>query len=423
MGSGRRPGARRPGRRCGRRIAGARESPIRWRRWRAWRGAGCDELRRRRMPGGRHHRVHREDVDQGHSHVAAAPGRSASRLHANRENFNTEIGLPLTVLEAPRDTELMVLEMAMRGMGQIRELAQIARPRGGRDHQRRAGAPGAGRDVERVAEAKAELIAELAARRRVRRARPAEEALRPHLRSRRARRSRSGSPSDRRAAADVRRCGRAARRTACAPRSPPEPSAQHFEFGFTQAHNLANALAAIGAAHALGRPARRACARERAACASRACAARRSSSGRRSHHQRLLQREPDIDAGCRRPPRRGRRPPRDARRAVAVLGRHARAGQLGGGLPPRGRRAGGAARVWTLLVAVGEHGRRLRRGLRRRRRGAPRRDAERPRRWCRDLLEEGDVVLVKGVARSRPGAGRAGARIVTLSRSARWARS
>ena len=49
-------------------------------------------------------------------------------MHANRENLNTEIGLPLTVLEAPEGTEFMVLEMAMRGHGQIAELAAIADP-------------------------------------------------------------------------------------------------------------------------------------------------------------------------------------------------------------------------------------------------------------------------------------------------------
>jgi UDP-N-acetylmuramoyl-tripeptide--D-alanyl-D-alanine ligase len=49
-------------------------------------------------------------------------------VHANRENLNTEIGLPLTVLEAPEGTETLVLEMAMRGPGQIAELASIAEP-------------------------------------------------------------------------------------------------------------------------------------------------------------------------------------------------------------------------------------------------------------------------------------------------------
>jgi UDP-N-acetylmuramoyl-tripeptide--D-alanyl-D-alanine ligase len=55
---------------------------------------------------------------------ALLPGR----VHANRENLNTEIGLPLTVLEAPEGTEYLVLEMAMRGRGQIAELAAIAEP-------------------------------------------------------------------------------------------------------------------------------------------------------------------------------------------------------------------------------------------------------------------------------------------------------
>jgi len=49
-------------------------------------------------------------------------------VHANRENLNTEIGLPLTVLEAAAGTDLLVLEMAMRGTGQIAELAAIAEP-------------------------------------------------------------------------------------------------------------------------------------------------------------------------------------------------------------------------------------------------------------------------------------------------------
>ena len=49
-------------------------------------------------------------------------------VHASRENFNTEIGLPLTILEASAGTDVLVLEMAMRGPGQIAELAAIAAP-------------------------------------------------------------------------------------------------------------------------------------------------------------------------------------------------------------------------------------------------------------------------------------------------------
>jgi UDP-N-acetylmuramoyl-tripeptide--D-alanyl-D-alanine ligase len=50
------------------------------------------------------------------------------RVVATPLNLNTEIGLPLTVLGAPAGTEVLVLEMAMRGAGQIAELARIAEP-------------------------------------------------------------------------------------------------------------------------------------------------------------------------------------------------------------------------------------------------------------------------------------------------------
>jgi UDP-N-acetylmuramoyl-tripeptide--D-alanyl-D-alanine ligase len=54
--------------------------------------------------------------------------RPHRRTVATPQNWNTEIGLPLTVLSAPADTEVLVLEMAMRGRGQIAELARIAEP-------------------------------------------------------------------------------------------------------------------------------------------------------------------------------------------------------------------------------------------------------------------------------------------------------
>jgi UDP-N-acetylmuramoyl-tripeptide--D-alanyl-D-alanine ligase len=50
------------------------------------------------------------------------------RTVASRANFNTEIGLPLEILAAPAGTEVLVLEMAMRGPGQIAELARVAEP-------------------------------------------------------------------------------------------------------------------------------------------------------------------------------------------------------------------------------------------------------------------------------------------------------
>ena len=85
------------------------------------------------------------------------------RTHANRENLNTEIGLPLTILAAERGTDALVLEMAMRGAGQIAELTRIAEPNVGLIvnvgpvHLELLGT------VERVAAAKAELIRDLPA--------------------------------------------------------------------------------------------------------------------------------------------------------------------------------------------------------------------------------------------------------------------
>jgi UDP-N-acetylmuramoyl-tripeptide--D-alanyl-D-alanine ligase len=54
-----------------------------------------------------------------------APHRS---VVASRANFNTEIGMPLEILGAAEGTDVLVLEAAMRGFGQIAELAAIARP-------------------------------------------------------------------------------------------------------------------------------------------------------------------------------------------------------------------------------------------------------------------------------------------------------
>ncbi|NQY73640.1 MAG: UDP-N-acetylmuramoyl-tripeptide--D-alanyl-D-alanine ligase [Candidatus Margulisbacteria bacterium] len=43
-------------------------------------------------------------------------------------NQNNEIGVPLTILRADSNTEILILELAMRQKGQIRYLSQIARP-------------------------------------------------------------------------------------------------------------------------------------------------------------------------------------------------------------------------------------------------------------------------------------------------------
>jgi UDP-N-acetylmuramoyl-tripeptide--D-alanyl-D-alanine ligase len=81
---------------------------------------------------------------------------------ASPANLNTEIGLPLAVLAAPRGTRAVVLEMAMRGPGQIAQLTAIAEPEVGvivnvgPVHLQQLGS------LEAVAAAKAELIAGMA---------------------------------------------------------------------------------------------------------------------------------------------------------------------------------------------------------------------------------------------------------------------
>jgi UDP-N-acetylmuramoyl-tripeptide--D-alanyl-D-alanine ligase len=60
--------------------------------------------------------------------LTAAMVDQQRRVVATPLNLNTEIGLPLTVLSAPAGTDVLVLEMAMRGAGQIAELARIAEP-------------------------------------------------------------------------------------------------------------------------------------------------------------------------------------------------------------------------------------------------------------------------------------------------------
>jgi len=50
------------------------------------------------------------------------------RTHATKHNLNNEIGMPLTILSAPSDTQLLIVEMGMRMRGEIRILARIAEP-------------------------------------------------------------------------------------------------------------------------------------------------------------------------------------------------------------------------------------------------------------------------------------------------------
>jgi UDP-N-acetylmuramoyl-tripeptide--D-alanyl-D-alanine ligase len=50
------------------------------------------------------------------------------RIHYTKGNLNNHIGVPLTILSAPADTEMMVIEMGASHIGEIRSLCLIARP-------------------------------------------------------------------------------------------------------------------------------------------------------------------------------------------------------------------------------------------------------------------------------------------------------
>ncbi len=80
---------------------------------------------------------------------------------AAERSYNAEIGVPLTIGRVEPDTELCILELAMRGFGQIAELCAFTRPdlgvitNVGPVHLEKVG------DIDGVTRAKAELIAAL----------------------------------------------------------------------------------------------------------------------------------------------------------------------------------------------------------------------------------------------------------------------
>lgn len=93
--------------------------------------------------------------------VLAALCRPHAATVAAEASFNNELGVPLTLCRLELETEVCVLELAMRGLGQITELCEIARPDVGvitaigPVHLEVMGS------VEAVAQAKAELVAAL----------------------------------------------------------------------------------------------------------------------------------------------------------------------------------------------------------------------------------------------------------------------
>jgi len=60
--------------------------------------------------------------------ILAALCAPSARSIAAEASYNNEIGVPLTLCRLQVDTEVCILELAMRGFGQIAELAEVAQP-------------------------------------------------------------------------------------------------------------------------------------------------------------------------------------------------------------------------------------------------------------------------------------------------------
>jgi UDP-N-acetylmuramoyl-tripeptide--D-alanyl-D-alanine ligase len=60
--------------------------------------------------------------------MTAAVCSARYRTHASKESFNNEVGLPVTILGAAPDTEIVVAEMGARHVGDVAILCGIARP-------------------------------------------------------------------------------------------------------------------------------------------------------------------------------------------------------------------------------------------------------------------------------------------------------
>ncbi len=90
--------------------------------------------------------------------MVAAVLRTRFPVRASQPEWNAELGVPLTVFGLRPEHRYAVVELAMRGMGQIAELCCVVRPhvgivtRVGAAHTEQLGS------VERVAQAKAELV-------------------------------------------------------------------------------------------------------------------------------------------------------------------------------------------------------------------------------------------------------------------------
>lgn len=95
--------------------------------------------------------------------MVAALLASKYKVIKTQANFNNEIGLPKTLFLIRPDTEFAVVEMGMRGLGQIRAMKKIARPDAaiitnvGETHLELLGS------IENIAKAKSEILEDFTA--------------------------------------------------------------------------------------------------------------------------------------------------------------------------------------------------------------------------------------------------------------------
>jgi len=190
--------------------------------------------------------------------VAAA--LAGKRVLKTRGNLNSEIGLPLSVLESSGDEDYWVLEMAMRARGEIAFLAELARPHVGLVTNVAAAHIGRLGGIEEVARAKGEIFSGLAAGgiAVLPDNEPLLEAEAEHLPESRKRRfsgGHTGMPASRAGRADVRvleMIGAGVRGSVVRLAVADVPVVVRLPLG--GAHNAINAAAALTVVHALGEP-------------------------------------------------------------------------------------------------------------------------------------------------------------------------
>ncbi len=179
--------------------------------------------------------------------ITSALCRPHRTVVAAEASYNNEVGLPLTLCRVQEDTELVILEMGMRGLGQVDELCRIARPDigvitgVGPAHLEVIGS------VDDVAQGKAELLSHL----------PAggtsivpagESRLDPYLDAHHGRTLTFG------AGGDVQLAGLVTRGQNSQVQVDIEGGTIELEFNFTGRHNVENALCAVAVYTALGLP-------------------------------------------------------------------------------------------------------------------------------------------------------------------------